>query len=62
MRITWGSYPSHLGHTSSTGCFRCHDEQHKTADGRTISQDCTMCHAVLAMDEASPEILKQLQP
>jgi hypothetical protein len=62
MNITWGSYPSHLGHTSSPGCFRCHDEEHKASDGHAISQDCTRCHAVLAMEEESPEILKQLQP
>jgi nitrate/TMAO reductase-like tetraheme cytochrome c subunit len=62
MNITWGTYPSHLGHTNSPGCFRCHDEEHKTADGRVISQDCTKCHTVLAMDEESPDILKQLHP
>jgi nitrate/TMAO reductase-like tetraheme cytochrome c subunit len=44
MNVTWGSYPSHIGHMDSTGCFRCHDESHKTRDGRTISMDCTLCH------------------
>ena len=62
MNIAWGTYPSHLGHTSSPGCFRCHDEEHKSADGKTISQDCTKCHAVLAMEDEDPAILKQLQP
>src|SRR5262245_24604482 len=62
MNITWGTYPSHLGHTNSPGCFRCHDEEHKTADGKAISQDCTKCHAVLAMEDEDPAILKQLQP
>jgi hypothetical protein len=31
-----------------------------TADGAAISQDCSSCHEPLAMDEASPEILKTL--
>ena len=31
-------------------------------DGRTIEQDCSTCHALLAMGEKDPEILKQLQP
>ena len=32
-----------------------------TSDGKgTISQDCEVCHNVLAQDEASPEILKTL--
>ncbi len=44
MRVTWGTHPNHLGHTDSPGCFRCHDEAHKAPDGRTISQDCTLCH------------------
>lgn len=44
MKVTWGTHPNHLGHTDSPGCFRCHDEEHKAPDGRTISQDCELCH------------------
>ena len=44
MNVTWGTYPNHIGHMESTGCFRCHDESHKTRDGRAISMDCTLCH------------------
>ena len=44
MNVTWGTYPSHIGHMDSTGCFRCHDENHKTRDGRAISMECTLCH------------------
>ena len=44
MKVTWGSYPNHIGHLDSPGCFRCHDDSHKTKDGRTIGQDCTLCH------------------
>jgi hypothetical protein len=44
MKVKFGTYPSHLGHTDSPGCFRCHDEQHKTTTGQVISQDCEMCH------------------
>ena len=62
MKVTWGSYPNHLGHTDSPGCFRCHDEQHATADGETITQDCFTCHNPLAMDEENPAVLKDLQP
>jgi hypothetical protein len=60
MKITWGAYPSFIGHTAATGCFRCHDDEHTTADGRTISGDCDLCHSVLAEDEADPKILKDL--
>jgi len=61
LKVTWDSYPTNLGHTSSPGCFRCHDGSHATADKKyTISQDCNTCHNLLAQDEASPEILKTL--
>ena len=60
MKIAWGAYPSNLGHTAATGCFRCHDDEHKTVDGRTIPQDCALCHSLLAEDEADPKILKEL--
>lgn len=46
MKIAWGTYPIQLGHTISTGCFRCHDESHTTSAGKTISQDCSMCHTM----------------
>jgi hypothetical protein len=46
MKVGWGAYPSRLGHTVSTGCFRCHDEEHVAKDGRTIGQDCELCHAI----------------
>ena len=60
LKVTWGTYPNNLGHTDFPGCFRCHDGSHTTADGKTITQDCNTCHEPLAMEEASPEILKTL--
>ena len=62
MNIGWGTYPNHIGHTSTAGCFRCHDEEHETAGGRTVSQDCMTCHTLLAQDEPDPEILRRLNP
>ena len=44
MKVTWGSYPDNRGHTTSNGCFRCHDDSHKASDGSTISGDCEYCH------------------
>jgi NapC/NirT cytochrome c family, N-terminal region len=62
MNIQWGSYPSHLGHQNSPGCFRCHDGEHVSVSGETIPNDCETCHTVLAMEEPNPEVLKTLQP
>jgi hypothetical protein len=47
MRVTWGTYPNHIGHTDSPGCFRCHDDKHKSTDGKVIRQDCDLCHEML---------------
>ena len=44
MKVTWGTYLSHIGHSETDGCFRCHDDEHKTKDGRAIKQDCELCH------------------
>jgi hypothetical protein len=60
MKVTWGTYPSQLGHTDAPGCFRCHDGSHTSADGRTISNDCATCHEVPAMQEKNPKILSNL--
>jgi hypothetical protein len=58
--VTWGTYPNNLGHTDYPGCFRCHDGSHATADKKTITQDCSTCHQMLAADETDPAILKTL--
>jgi nitrate/TMAO reductase-like tetraheme cytochrome c subunit len=60
MKVTWGTYPNHIGHTDFPGCFRCHDEAHTSSAGKTITQDCSACHQVLAMDEPAPKILTDL--
>ncbi len=62
MHVTWGTYLNHLGHQNSPGCWRCHDDEHATKDGKTITQDCDTCHSLLAEDEVDPQILKTLQP
>ena len=46
MKIGWGTYPDRVGHTTSQGCFRCHDDSHATKDGRVLGQDCELCHSI----------------
>ena len=60
MRVGWGTYPNHIGHEASPGCFRCHDEELATSEGETISQDCGLCHSLLAIEEENPPILQQI--
>ncbi len=62
LGVKWGTYANNLGHNDSPGCFRCHDGSHSTAAApqKTITQDCNVCHLVLAVQEKSPEVLKTL--
>ncbi|MGH9795614.1 MAG: NapC/NirT family cytochrome c [Candidatus Acidiferrales bacterium] len=60
MKVTWGTYPNNIGHEDFLGCFRCHDGLHQSKDGRVITQDCTACHGILAMQETNPKVLTDL--
>ena len=60
MKVTWGTYPSNLGHTDAPGCFRCHDGNHASADGRVIANDCATCHEIPVMQEKNSKILTDL--
>lgn len=47
MKVSWRTYPNHIGHFYSPGCFRCHDGKHSSPEGRIISKNCGNCHDVL---------------
>lgn len=61
MKTDWRTHPDNIGHKNWPGCFRCHDGNHKTDDGKqTIaSSDCNICHIILA--QGSGDQLKQLK-
>jgi nitrate/TMAO reductase-like tetraheme cytochrome c subunit len=60
MKVTWGTHPNNIGHMEYPGCFRCHDGSHTASNGKTIPQDCSVCHNLLAVDEAKPKVLADL--
>jgi hypothetical protein len=62
MQVWWNTYPEHIGHQNSDGCFRCHGRKLRTEDREMISQDCDTCHTLLAEKEAEPDILGLLNP
>jgi nitrate/TMAO reductase-like tetraheme cytochrome c subunit/uncharacterized membrane protein len=70
MKANWSSYPDNVGHMIWPGCFRCHDEQHKTEDRKlTIkANDCNTCHTILAqgagaeLDRLAPAGQKFIHP
>ncbi len=57
MKVTWGTHPNNLGHNDYPGCFRCHDGNHNDKTGKTITNDCSTCHNLLAVDETDPKQL-----
>jgi hypothetical protein len=48
MGVRWDVYTDDIGHTTSKGCHRCHDGNHKTTDGKTITRECSACHTILS--------------
>ncbi|MGB5470589.1 MAG: hypothetical protein WBM64_09250, partial [Woeseiaceae bacterium] len=62
MNVWWNTYPVHIGHQNSDGCFRCHGKKLRTAERETISRDCDVCHSILAEREVDPAIITQLNP
>lgn len=51
MRASWKSYPDHIGHLNSAGCFRCHNSEMSRVDasatGQSLARDCNTCHTFL---------------
>ncbi len=60
MKVTWGTHPNNLGHMDYPGCFRCHDGSHNAKSGASITNDCSACHNLLAVDEKSPKLLTEI--
>lgn len=48
MKVSWKSFPNNIGHMYAKGCFRCHDGEHVSDDGKKISKDCNVCHKILS--------------
>ena len=54
--VSWKHYPDHSGHFRFPGCYRCHDDEHQTAEGRIISNDCNLCHTINGQAEGWDEV------
>jgi nitrate/TMAO reductase-like tetraheme cytochrome c subunit len=53
-KADWRVYPNNIGHKDWPGCFRCHDDKHKTAKGETVrASDCNSCHTILSQGKAA---------
>lgn len=61
MKASWKAYPDNIGHKDWMGCFRCHDDKHKSPDGRVVKgSECNDCHTILAQGNGAE--LDQLTP
>lgn len=60
MKVTWGTHPNNIGHNDYPGCFRCHDGSHNAKSGKSINNDCSVCHNLLAVDDPNPKQLADL--
>jgi len=36
---------------SPSACFRCHDGNHVSPEGKVIRKDCNICHTILRQQE-----------
>jgi ribosomal protein S27E len=59
MKIDWQNHTDNVGHYYYLGCFRCHDGQHTSQEGKVIRADCTICHTVLDQSEGGSAIAVQ---
>jgi len=48
MKVRWDEYTINIGHTKFDGCFRCHNDNHSSDEGKIISMDCNLCHTINA--------------
>jgi len=53
MKLNWQTHNNNLGHFYNPGCFRCHDGQHVSADGKVVSKDCNQCHTLMSQSEGA---------
>ncbi len=51
MKVTYLDFSQHIGHMETKGCFRCHDDKHKSPEGKVISKDCKLCHTIIGQGE-----------
>lgn len=51
MNADWKHFPDNISHVYTPGCFRCHDGNHVSADGKVISNDCNSCHKIISQTD-----------
>lgn len=57
MKVDWRVHNNNIGHLYYPGCFRCHDENHVSKQGKTVTKDCNVCHTILGQEGGSGALL-----
>lgn len=57
MKVNWKTHPDNVGHFYFQGCFRCHDGNHVSKDGKAITKDCNSCHTLLSEELGSQPVM-----
>jgi hypothetical protein len=53
-KADWTVYPNNNGHKDWPGCFRCHDDKHKSPAGEKLKgSDCASCHTIIAQGKGA---------
>ena len=58
--VNWASFPNNGAHKEFAGCFRCHDNKHKTETGEKVSKKCGTCHNLVVDEESNSPLLQEL--
>ena len=61
MKTDWQTHPNNIGHLYFAGCFRCHDGEHVSKDGKVITNNCNVCHTMI-YDSANPAASVKMGP
>jgi hypothetical protein len=56
MKLDWRTHPNNIGHFYFSGCFRCHDGNHVSPEGKVVRKDCDLCHTILEEQDKTVSI------
>ena len=54
MKVDWRTHPDNIGHTLYPGCFRCHDNNHVSREGKVLGRNCQLCHTIIGQETSIP--------
>jgi hypothetical protein len=50
MKTDWRAHIDNIGHFNNQGCFRCHDGNHFSPQGKPIRNECNICHTTISQN------------